>query len=118
MDLNLSDTLKLSSVTGYFDINSIDSDTYSSVGVGAAFNPNGIPVALIAPRLAAVNTPGSAQGFGSSDPLNATKQWTQELRLTSSFDGPFNFMVGGFYEHRSHRLQHVAAGREHLDHCS
>ena len=100
MDLDLGSHLKLSSVTGYFDINSIDSDTYSSVGVGAAFNPNGIPVALIAPRLAAVNTPGSAQGFGSSDPLNATKQWTQELRLSSSFDGPFNFMVGGFYEHR------------------
>ena len=101
MDLDLTDTLKLSSVTGYFDINSVDSDTYSSVGVGPAFNPNGIPIALIAPRLASMNAPGSAQGFGSSDPLNATKQWTQELRLTSSFDGPFNFMVGGFYEHRN-----------------
>jgi iron complex outermembrane receptor protein len=101
MDLDVTDNLKLSSVTGYFDINSVDSDTYSSVGVGPAFNPNGVPLNLIAPRLAAVNTPGSAQGFGSSDPLNATKQWTQELRLTSSFDGPFNFMVGGFYEHRN-----------------
>ncbi|MEQ8483775.1 MAG: TonB-dependent receptor [Pseudomonadales bacterium] len=26
------------------------------------------------------------------------KSWTQELRLQSSFDGPLNFMLGGFYE--------------------
>lgn len=25
--------------------------------------------------------------------------FTQELRLSSDFDGPFNFMVGGYYEH-------------------
>ncbi len=101
MDLDVGSGLKVSSVTGYFDIKAIDSDTYSSVGVGSAFNPNGIPIALIAPRLAANNAPGSAQGFGSSDPLNATKQFTQELRLASNWSGPFNFMVGGFYEHRN-----------------
>ena len=101
MDLDVGSGLKISSVTGYFDIKSIDSDTYSSVGVGAAFNPYGIPVSAIAPRLAAVNTPGSAQGFGSSDPLNATKQFTQELRLASKWSGPFNFVIGGFYEHRN-----------------
>ena len=28
----------------------------------------------------------------------AGESWTQELRLQSNFDGPFNFMVGGFYE--------------------
>ena len=101
MDLDVGSGLKVSSVTGYFAIKSIDSDTYSTVGTGAAFNPNGIPLNLIAPRLAANNAPGSAQGFGSSDPLNATKQFTQELRLSSNFSGPFNFMVGGFYEHRN-----------------
>ncbi len=25
--------------------------------------------------------------------------FTQELRLSSDFDGPFNFMIGGYYEH-------------------
>jgi iron complex outermembrane receptor protein len=99
-DLDLSDTLKLTSVTGYFDLDSVDSDTYSSVGVGPAFNPNGVPVAAIAPRLAAVNLPGSSQGFGSSDPRNTTEQYTQELRLSSDFEGPFNFNVGAFYEDR------------------
>ncbi len=101
MDLDLGSHLKLSSVTGYFDILSIDSDTYSTVGTGSAFTPiPGLTLADIAPRLASMNAPGSAQGFGSSDPLNSTKQFTQELRLASSFSGPFNFMIGGFYEHR------------------
>ncbi|HEX7034194.1 MAG TPA: TonB-dependent receptor [Pseudomonadales bacterium] len=26
------------------------------------------------------------------------ESWTEELRLSSNFDGPFNFMLGGFYE--------------------
>jgi len=25
--------------------------------------------------------------------------WTQELRLNTDFDGPLNFMIGGYYEH-------------------
>ncbi len=100
MDLDLTDTLKLTSVSGYFDLDSVDSDTYSSVGVGPAFNPNGVPVGAIAPRLAAVNLPGSAQGFGSSDPRNTTEQYTQELRVSSDFAGPFNFTLGAFYEDR------------------
>ncbi len=100
-DLDLTDSLKFSSVSGYFSIDAIDSDTYSSVGVGPAFNPNGVPVAAIAPRLAAVNLPGSAQGFGSSDPRNKTEQYTQEFRLTSDFEGKFNFMLGAFWENRN-----------------
>ncbi len=99
-DLDLSESLKLTSVSGYFHLDSIDSDTYSSVGVGAAFNPSGVPVGAIAPRLAAVNTPGSAQGFGSSDPQNKAEQFTQEFRVASSFDGPFNFVLGAFWENR------------------
>ena len=99
-DLDLTDSLKLSSVSGLLNLDAIDFDSFSSVGVGAAFNPNGVPVALIAPRLAAVNTPGSAQGFGSSDPRNKTDQYSQELRLASNFDGKFNFMLGAFYEYR------------------
>ena len=99
-DLDMGESLKLTSISGYFHLDSIDSDTYSSVGVGPAFNPNGVPVALIAPRLAAVNFPGSAQGFGSSDPQNKTEQFTQEFRVASDLEGPFNFMLGAFWENR------------------
>ena len=107
MDLDLNDSLKLTSISGFFHLNSIDSDTYSSIGVGQAFSPfsptmaGGIALAgIIAPRLGAVNTPGSAQGFGSSDPQNKTEQFTQEFRVASDLEGPFNFMVGAFWENR------------------
>lgn len=99
-DFDVTDALTLTSVGGYLYFKSVDFDSFSSVGVGPARNPNGVPVSAIAPRLAAVNTPGSAQGVGSSDPLNRTNQYSQELRLTSDFDGIFNFSVGAFYEYR------------------
>jgi iron complex outermembrane receptor protein len=100
MAVDLTDSLTLSSVTGVMDLESIDLESYSYTGVGPAFNPNGVPVGLIAPALAAINTPGRALGMGSSDPLNATQQYSQELRLASDFSGPFNFQLGAFYEWR------------------
>ena len=33
--------------------------------------------------------------------------FTQELRLSSSFDGPFNFMIGGYYEHSKRPFDNV-----------
>src|SRR5690606_5635103 len=105
-DLDLSDTLTLSSVSGYLNLDSVDFDSYSYGGVGLAFaltnaaNPLGLPLSVIAPALDAVNFPGAALAAGQSDPRNQTEQFTQELRLTSNFDGMFNFMVGAFYESR------------------
>ncbi len=99
-DFDVSDSLTLTSVSGYLNLDAVDFDSYSYQGVGPAFNPSGVPVGLIAPALAAVNGVGSPQGFGSSDPRNRTEQFTQELRLASDYDGMFNFMAGGFYEAR------------------
>lgn len=79
-DLDLSDTLKLTSVTGLLNMDAIDFDCYSYGGVF----PGGIP-----------------GGAGCSDPINKLEQYTQELRLTSDFDGAFNFMLGAFYEDRT-----------------
>lgn len=78
-DLDLSDTLTLSSVSGYLSLDAIDTDCYAYVGQFA----NGAP--------------GNS---GCSDPVNKTEQFTQEFRVTSDFDGMFNFMVGAFYEDR------------------
>ena len=104
MDLDLSDTLKLTSVSGYVDLDATDVDNYSYGGIGAAFSPLGnalgLPLAALAPALGAINGPGVPLGVGSSDPRNALKQYSQELRLQSDFDGPLNFMVGAFYESR------------------
>jgi len=100
LDLNLTPHLSLTSVSGMLALKAIDFDSYSYTGVGPAFNPNGLPVGLIAPRLAAANTPGSPQGVGSSDPVNKTHQLTQELRLASNFESKLNFAIGAFYEWR------------------
>ena len=77
-DLDLSDTLTLSSVTGYLDLKAIDRDVFSYVGSAGT-----VPL-----------------GAGSNISDNQLRQFTQELRLASDFDGMFNFMVGAFYESR------------------
>ena len=119
MDLDLSDSLTLTSVTGYLDMDSVDYDSYSYVGIGPAFSPlldavvnpgivagGGTPLttqeffAANFPALAATNGAGTPGGAGSSDPINTLKQFSQEIRLSSDFDGPINFMVGAFYEDR------------------
>ncbi|WP_160777772.1 TonB-dependent receptor [Parerythrobacter jejuensis] len=100
MNFDVTDSMTITTTTGYVDLDATDFDSYSYVGIGPAFNPGGVPVGLIAPALAANNAPGSPQGFGSSDPRNTLEQFSQEIRITSDFDGIFNFMVGGFYEWR------------------
>ena len=83
-DLDLSDTLTLTSVTGLLNMDAIDFDCYS---YGGRFpGPNGTFI------------PG---GAGCSDPINKLEQYSQELRLASDFDGPINFMLGAFYEDRT-----------------
>ena len=110
-DLDINDNFTLSSVSGFLDMDAIDVDSYSYGGVGPAFSPlllpsppfpagTRVPVSSIAPALAAINGPGVAMGVGTSDPINKLKQFSQEIRLASDFDGAINFMIGGFYEWR------------------
>lgn len=100
MNLQISDAIKLTSTTGFLNMDAVDFDCYAYGGLGPAFSPTGAPVGAIAPALAATNQPGRAQGTGCSDPVNQLTQYTQELRLHSDFDGPINFMFGAFYEDR------------------
>ncbi|MEO9461983.1 MAG: TonB-dependent receptor [Marinomonas sp.] len=79
LNFQLTDEFLLSSTTGFVDLDATDFDCYSYVGTFG---------------------PGAPGGVGCSDPRNTLEQYTQELRLTSDFDGPFNFMVGAFYESR------------------
>ncbi len=72
IDVELSDTLGLASVTGYYD-NSIDRIGDASFQVASVL-------------------------FNSV--LRDIEQWSQELRLNSTFDGAFNFMVGAYYENK------------------
>lgn len=106
MNWQVTETLTLTSTTGYLDLLAEDFDCYAYGGVGPAFSPIGNALgdpgflAANAPALAATNGPNTAQGAGCSDPTNGLEQFSQELRLQSDFDGPFNFMLGVFYEDR------------------
>lgn len=106
MNLQISDTIKLTSTSGFLDMDAVDFDSYSYVGIGPAFSPIGNAIgdpnflANNAPALAATNFPGVGMGTGGSDPVNQLRQYTQELRLHSDFNGPINFMLGAFYEDR------------------
>ena len=83
-ELDLSDSLTLTSVTGLLNLDAIDFDCYSYAGFFPG--PNGTRI------------PG---GAGCSDPINQLEQYSQEIRVASDFDGPFNFMLGAFYEDRT-----------------
>jgi iron complex outermembrane recepter protein len=83
-DVDLTDSFTFSSVTGYLDLNAAEYDCFAYGG----FVP------------ATGTTPALPFGTGCSDPKNKLKQFSQELRLASDLDGPFNFMVGAFYENR------------------
>lgn len=108
MDYSLSDTMKLTSTTGYLNLDAQDVDNYSDGGTGPAISPVanalGIPTAAFFaanfPALAATNAPGTGGGVGTSDPVNKLDQFSQELRLTSNFKGMINFMAGAYFEHR------------------
>lgn len=72
INYQLSDTLKLTSVTGYYDI---DEDLSSNGGYGLAAS-NVFTVRF------------------------RNRQVSEELRLASDFGGAFDFLVGGFFEDR------------------
>ena len=99
-NLDLTDNLTLASTTGYLDFESLDRDVFSFVGVGPATPLN--PAAPLAPGLLGVggDQPGVSLGLGSNLADNQTRQFTQELRLLSEYEGPFNFQIGAFYQTR------------------
>ncbi|MEN3975016.1 TonB-dependent receptor [Emcibacter sp. SYSU 3D8] len=78
MDWDITDSLTVSSVTGYVTQSAQDLDEYSYGGLlgGVSF------------------------GVGTGETDHQLRQFSQELRLASDFDGFFNFMLGAFFESR------------------
>lgn len=69
-DYDFSDVLTLTSVTGYYDIREKSFDSFTFTTVPAVSATNDIRITSL----------------------------SQELRFTSNFDGPLNFVVGGFFQ--------------------
>lgn len=107
-DLDLSDALTLSWVSGYLDSQAIDSDVFGYTGTGpaifgldeASYAVDLPPIFQFPSALQAANGAGVPLGIGGNISDNQTRQFTQELRLSSDYDGMFNFQVGAFYETR------------------
>lgn len=78
VDYSISDTLDLTALVGYVDLDNEYNDTFNSTGQ----NPD-----------------GSAGGF-SAPFLNTLEQTTFEIRLASNYDGAFNYQIGAFWEDR------------------
>jgi iron complex outermembrane receptor protein len=77
LNYDVTDHLTLSSVTGYYKANN------SYVGnFTATFADTGVLPRVLLPAYARLDI----------------RELTQELRLTSNFDGPVNFMLGGLYQ--------------------
>jgi iron complex outermembrane recepter protein len=98
LNLDINDNLTLSSTTGYLNLDNVSLESYSYGGVFPANRGPLAPVPIFVP-LNPTNAPRTA-GTGAGLIANALEQFSQELRLASDNDGPFNFMVGAFYENR------------------
>jgi iron complex outermembrane receptor protein len=78
LDFQLNESLDLTVLTGYVDLENEYNDTFNSTGQ----NPDGSAAGLSAPF------------------ENTLEQFTMELRLISNLDGPVNFQLGAFWEDR------------------
>ncbi|MFM7120386.1 MAG: TonB-dependent receptor [Gammaproteobacteria bacterium] len=78
VDGELNENFDLTVLLGYVDLYNEYNDSFNGTGG----KPDGSAAGLVAPF------------------ENTLKQFTSEVRLASSFDGPFNFQVGGFWENR------------------
>ncbi len=109
---DLSDELQLTALTGFSKNSLFTRQDYNRIVPNANFNTTPNPVNLVAavPGYAALYAglfPGGVVNDPQLGPLNKfstadisagdSEQWSQELRLQSNFDGPFNFNIGAIY---------------------
>ncbi len=110
MEAGLGDNLKLISQTAYSEDQYYSSQDYNRFLSAPVFNDSSI-LSSNPSNFVPVTSPGPTPGGIFTDPqLGASnrilsadlsrsdnRQWSQELRLQSSFDGPFNFNLGANY---------------------
>ena len=112
MDWDVSDDVRLSSLTSYTEFDLYTRQDYNRYTPSGVFNVVPNPDALLAfPGYAAVIYPALFPGGVVNDPQNGaqnrfatsdissakTEQFTQEFRVSTSFDGPVNFSLGANY---------------------
>jgi outer membrane receptor protein involved in Fe transport len=108
---NISDSLTLTSITGFNRATGTSLEDYNRIVPDLPFTPTGnaffgaLPLALF-PN-GEVNDPqiGTTNKFATFDYGTAeSNEYTEELRLQSSFKGPVNFSAGLFYSEETSPL--------------
>lgn len=87
MNYQLSDRIALSSITGYYRAHTNLLDDFLQHDSTFPFNP--------------VAGAAGTGGFLAAYNDLTIREISQELRLTSSFDGPLNLMLGGYFQDQS-----------------
>ncbi|MHB8528987.1 MAG: TonB-dependent receptor, partial [Caulobacteraceae bacterium] len=108
MAYNLTDDLTLTSITGFNQAHGTSIEDYNRIVPAGVFTPvANSPFGLAAPFLfpgGVVNDPqiGPSNKLATFDyGTAASKEYTEELRLASSFKGPLNFSAGAFYSEQT-----------------
>jgi iron complex outermembrane recepter protein len=97
-NLDINDSLTLTSTSGYLNLDNVSLEAYSFGGVFPTTRGPLAPPPVFIP-LNPTNGPLTV-GTGSGLIANTLEQFSQEVRLASDNEGPLNFMVGAFYEYR------------------
>ena len=83
---DLGSSLSLASNSGYYNAKAVSLDNLNGADALFAFNP--------------VAGPAAPSGLFANLADLRIREISQELRLTSNFQGIFNFMVGGYYQNQ------------------
>ncbi len=98
MAYNVTDNLTLTSITGYNRSVGTTAEDYNRLVPLTPYSPSGIAALLFPGGVVTDPQTGKSNKITSFDYGDAkSKEYTEEVRLTSSFKGPLNFSVGGFY---------------------
>ncbi|HEY5070970.1 MAG TPA: TonB-dependent receptor [Caulobacteraceae bacterium] len=98
MAYNLTDHLTLTSITGFNHSQGTTAEDYNRIVPLLAFQPTGLAAALFPGGVVKDPQTGTSNLLNSFDYGTAEgKEYTEELRLTSSFPGRLNFAAGAFY---------------------
>jgi outer membrane receptor protein involved in Fe transport len=92
--MQITPTLKITTISSYYDDSLFSDRDFQGAVPNIPFNPTPLaPGGVVSdPQI------GNFNRFASISRLTQeSKQYTQEVRLDSSFDGRFNFSLGGIY---------------------
>ncbi len=103
MEYKVTDNLTLSSITGFNYSGGTSAEDYNRIIPTTPMQPVGALATFLFPN-GVVHDPqvGTTNLFRTFDYGTAeAKEYTEELRLSSSYNGPINFSVGAFYSERT-----------------